>query len=163
MNNTHNPLAELDDLDDLRQDTPATADEALLDLDELLAESVTLANAKRAKAKGQKLTPEQSDLLEANRIVEQADYWKLVTCYAHFVEVECGCGGLKETRFEGWYSYETQRRGTGRRLVQVPRRGECPAFAVKTKRVVGGCLHCAPKDLPVATNADLDLLKLLGA
>ena len=63
-------LGDLDDLDELLEEstrtvTAETVDD-LDDLDQLLAESTDLANARRAKATGRKLSAEQSALLESN-------------------------------------------------------------------------------------------------
>lgn len=132
-----------------------------LDLDDLLEESTQLAEAKRNAKLGRRLTADQADLLEANRQAAEADVWEDLCTIGHVTKVSCACGNhFRE--FHGWYKYQEQRRGNGRRLVQSDDHEGLPASYYLTERTTKWCQDCAPVDLPLAEPGDLDLLATLG-
>ena len=117
-------LGNLDDLDELLEEstrtvTAKTVDD-LDDLDQLLTESTDLANARRAKATGRKLSAEQAALLESNRLAAEAELWITQHQIAHVTVTTCTCGRTWQD-FSGWYAYQTQRKGTGRCLLKIAR------------------------------------------
>lgn len=130
-------------------------------LDQLLGESVKIADAKKAVKTGRKLSAEQSETLEANRLAEAANVWHDIEVYAHIVHTSCECGNHFKA-FNGWYKYQEQRRGGGRRLVRADDHEGLPASQYNTEQVVAYCHACAPTTLPKATSADLDILSTLG-
>lgn len=158
------PFPDLDDLDDLdelleestRTVTAKTVDD-LDDLDQLLAESTDLANARRAKATGRKLTTEQAVLLESNRLAAEAELWITQFCVAHTTSEFCTCGAVHEG-FAAWYAYQIQRNNKSRRLLRIPRAEPFrPASRYHTQHYVGACPKCIAY-LPQLTVDDLDLL-----
>lgn len=154
-------LGNLDDLDELLEEstrtvTAKTVDD-LDDLDQLLAESTDLANARRAKATGRKLTTEQAALLESNRLAAEAELWLTQFCIAHTTIEFCTCGAVHEG-FAAWYAYQIQRNNKGRRLLRIPRAEQfMPASRYHTQHDVGACPKCIAS-LPQLTVDDLDLL-----
>ena len=154
-------LGNLDDLDELLEEstrtvTAKTVDD-LDDLDQLLAESTDLANAKRAKATGRKLSAEQAALLESNRLAAEAELWLTQFYVAHTTIEFCACGAIHEG-FAAWYAYQTQRNKAGRRLLRVPRAEQgMPASRYHTQHDVSAC-HMCVASLPQLTVDDLDLL-----
>lgn len=143
----------LDPLDD--------TDSGDFSLDALLGESVKIADAKKAVKTGRKLSAEQADLLEANRQAEAINIWHDIEAYAHIVHTSCECGNHFQA-FNGWYKYQEQRRGGGRRLVRADDHEGLPCLQFNTEQVVAYCHACAPTGLPKATSDDLDLLSTLG-
>lgn len=131
------------------------------DLDQLLGESVKISDAKKAVKTGRKITAEQADLLEANRQAEALNIWHDLEAYAHIVHTSCDCGNHFQN-FNGWYKYQEQRRGGGRRLVRADDHEGLPASQFNTEQVVAYCHACAPTGLPKATSDDLDILSTLG-
>ena len=154
-------LGNLDDLDELLEEstrtvTTKTVDD-LDDLDQLLAESTDLANAKRAKATGRKLSAEQAALLESNRLAAEAELWRTQFFVAHTTIEFCTCGAIHEG-FAAWYAYQIQRNKSGRRLLRVPRAEQgMPASRYHTQHDVSAC-HMCVASLPQLTVDDLDLL-----
>jgi len=131
------------------------------DLDDLLGESLDIAKAKRDLRQGRKLTEDQKDTLKANDIAVEVNVWQDQTVYCHTELVTCECGH-KNKVFRGWYKYQTQRKGTGRRLVETEDHENLPAGAYFTERSVTWCEVCGPEDLNIATLATLDILSTLG-
>lgn len=161
---SHTDQSLLDDLADLLEESlqpAANALDELADLDVLLAESTKLAGARKAKATGRKLTTEQNDLLEANQLAEELQTWQPVEVFAHVVKTVCACGNRFDD-FRGWYRFDQQRRGSGRRLIRVPAKGDVPAKQYITETVVPHCHACAPVGLQVVGKGYLDLLANLG-
>lgn len=138
-----------------------TPDDDFDTLDQLLGESVKIADAKKAVKTGRKLSAEQSETLEANRLAEAANIWHDIEVYAHIVHTSCECGNHFKA-FNGWYKYQEQRRGGGRRLVRADDHEGLPASQFNTEQVVAYCHACAPTGLPKATSDDLDILSTLG-
>lgn len=130
-------------------------------LDALLGESVKLSDARKAAKTGRKLSAEQSDLLEANRLAEAVNIWQDQEVYAHVTHTSCSCGNHFQV-FGGWYKYQTQRRGNGRRLIRAEDHEDLPAGQYNTEATVAWCHACAPTGLPGASALDLDLLATLG-
>jgi len=163
---THfNPLAEsFDDIDQLLEESEqavkATDVSSLDDLDLLLEESTTLANAKRAKAQGRKLSAEQAALLENNRLAAEAELWITQHFVAHVTVTTCTCGSLWQD-FSGWYAYQTQRKASHRRLLKVakPDGGQARSQFI-SRHTSDYCPKCVA-GLPLATS-DLDLLRTLA-
>ena len=130
----------------------------ITDLDALLVESLAISDAKRAAARGSKLTREQTDLLEVNRLAEELTIWETHRTYAVVREVSCECG-RHFSEFLGWYDFQRQRRAGGRRLLRVP---EGPADARYTVRAnAEWCPACLPP-LPPAHQDECALLASLG-
>ena len=134
-----------------------------LDLDELLTESVQLADAKRAKATGRKLTAEQSELLAANSLAEELELWEDLEVYAVVAEVHCDCGACSQ-QFRGWFvAQERIRGGKGRRLVRQEDHGGLPASVYRIREETLWCVECLMKEeLPTSSPEDFDLLESLG-
>ena len=146
--------------EDSRTVTAGTVED-LSDLDTLLEESTALASVRKARRQGRKLTAEQSDLLESNRLAAEINQWQGQAVYAHIVRTSCECGNHYDD-FRGWYHYETQRKGGGRRLIRKDCPEGLPASQYITEAVVEYCAACAVRGLPVAGLANCDLLGTLG-
>lgn len=158
-------LPDFDDLEELVAESirtvTASTVEDLDDLDALLEESTAIARAKRARRQGRKLTAEQNDLLESNRLAAEINQWQGQAVYAHIVRTSCECGNCYDD-FRGWYHYETQRKGGGRRLIRKDCHEGLPASQYVTEAITPYCQACAPQGLPTATLDDLDILLSLG-
>lgn len=140
---------------------PNDLNDDLNDLESLFAESVTLANARKAKSKGAQLSLEQREILESARIAAEANIWQGQAVYAHVIRTSCQCGHCTET-FAGWYEYQVQRKGNGRRLVSVPKAEETlHASRYTSEEAVEICEKCLPA-LPHTPSQDCDLLTTLG-
>lgn len=166
MNNAKGDnLENFDDIEELLDEDSRTVTAAevedLSDLDTLLEESTAIAQARKARRQGRKLTAEQSDLLESNRLAAEINQWQGKAVYAHIVRTSCKCGNHFDD-FRGWYHYETQRKGGGRRLIRKDCREGLPASQYVTEAVTPYCPACAPQGLPTATLDDLDILLSLG-
>ena len=159
MDSSFDDLEEL--LDEESRTITAAEVEDLSDLDQLLDESTALASARKAQRQGRKLTAEQSDLLESNRLAAEINQWQGQAVYAHIVRTSCECGNHYND-FRGWYHYETQRKGGGRRLIRKDCREGLPASQYVTEAITSYCPACAPQGLPTATLEDLDILSSLG-
>ena len=162
---THHQQNDFDDIEELLDEDSRTITasevEDLSDLDTLLEESTALASARKAQRQGRKLTVEQSDLLESNRLAAEINQWQGQAVYAHIVRTSCQCGHHYDD-FRGWYHFETQRKGGGRRLLRKDCHEGLPASQYVTEAVVPYCHACAPQGLPTATLEDLDILGSLG-
>lgn len=163
-NNAQTP-EDFDDLEELMDESTrtvaATEVDDLEDLDQLLEESTAIAKAKKDKAQGRKLTSEQNELLIANHLAAEANLWEAKEVYAHVVKSSCQCGNHFED-FRGWYQYQEQRRGGGRRLIRCDDHDGLPAARYVTEEVTAYCHACGPVGLPTAGIADCDLLEALG-
>lgn len=129
----------------------------LLDLDDLLEESTSLASARRAAKQGRKLTLEQAEILEANQLAEEMELWQPEAVYAHIVDTACSCGNHFQD-FRGWYALEVRKNGRGQRLVRRDDHGDLPAMQYTTEAQVGWCHACASQELEQATILDCELL-----
>lgn len=163
-------LAPFDDLEELVAESTrtvtASAVEDLEDLDALLEESTALAGAKRAQKQaqkqGRKLTAEQADTLESNRLAEQMQVWEPVEVVAHFVHTTCSCGH-EFRRFNAWYKLLKHRRQDSRRLVRCDDREGLPASQHITQETVGYCHEClGGAGLPAADLEEHTMLTSLG-
>lgn len=157
-------LDSFDDLEELVAESTRTVTastvEDLDDLDTLLEESTAIADAKRAQKQGRKLTAEQADILESNRLAAEAELWITQHQIAHVTMTTCTCGRTWQD-FSGWYAYQTQRKGTGRCLLKIAHPTDfCPRSQFISRRTSDYCPDCV-SGLPVAP-ADLDLLTALG-
>lgn len=135
----------------------------VLDLDDLLTESVQLADAKRAKATGRKLTAEQSEILAANALAEELELWEDQEVFALVAEVQCNCGACSQ-QFRGWFvAQERIRGGKGRRLVRQEDHGGLPASVYRIREEAIWCVECLGKEgLPFAAPEDFPPLESLG-
>lgn len=154
-------LDSFDDLEELVAESTRTVTastvEDLDDLDTLLEESTAIADAKRAQKQGRKLTAEQADILESNRLAAEAELWRTQFYVAHTTIEFCACGAIHEG-FAAWYAYQIRRNNKGRRLLRVPRAEQgMPASRYHTQHDVGAC-HMCVASLPQLTVDDLDLL-----
>lgn len=159
------PDSDFDDLEELMDEstrtTKASEVEDLDDLDSLLEESTAIASAKKAKNQGRKLTLEQQEILQSNHLAAEANLWEGKEVYAHVAKTSCNCGHHFED-FRGWYQYQEQRRGGGRRLIRTDCHEGLPAARYVTEVTVAYCSVCSQSGLPDATAADCDLLEALG-
>lgn len=150
----------------LKQDGPQNAipsSESLDDLDDLLSESVEIATAKKLQKQGRQLSVQQKELLEANKIAAEIERWEAKDVYAHVCLVYCSCGSISE-QFRGWYQYQEQKYGKGRRLIKTPDHDDLPAMKYTTEEVVTHCNEClAEADLNETELGNCDLLETLGA
>jgi len=132
------------------------------DLDALLEESTAIANAKRAQKQGRKLTAEQADILEANRLAEQMQVWEPVEAVAHFIHTTCFCGH-EFRRFNAWYKLLEHRRQDSRRLVRCDDHEGLPSSQYITQEQVGYCHECLSNvGLPPANLEEHSVLTSLG-
>ena len=166
MRSVKGELPDFDDLEELVAESTRTVTastvEDLDDLDALLEESTALAGAKRAQKQGRKLTDEQSELLEANRLAEQMQVWEPVEAVAHFIHTTCSCGH-EQRRFNSWYKLLEHRRQDSRRLVRCDDHEGLPASQYVTREAVGYCHKClGTAGLPFADAEDLSILTSLG-
>ena len=160
------PLADFDDLEELVAESSRTVTastvEDLDDLDALLEESTALAGAKRAQKQGRKLTAEQSELLEVNRLAAEMLMWEERWAVAHFIHTTCTCGS-QHLRFSGWYRLLEHRRQNSRRLVRYPDHGGLPASQHTTQEHVAYCHEClGSAGLPPADLTEFPILSSLG-
>jgi hypothetical protein len=160
------PLPDFDDLEELVAESTRTVTastvEDLDDLDALLEESTALAGAKRAQKQGRKLTAEQADLLESNRLAEQMQVWEGVEAIAHFIHTTCSCGH-EFRRFNSWYKLLEHRRQDSRRLVRCDDHEGLPASQHITQEAVGYCHECLGNvGLPAADWGEHPMLASLG-
>lgn len=130
------------------------------DLDALLAESTKLASARKAKVTGRKLSPEQVSALDSAQAQADRMLWTGVKAFAHVAETLCSCG-CRSLEFRGWYHFEVQPRGTGKRLIRRDGKSDLPSSLYLTQTLQSQCVECLPP-LPVAGLADCDLLQTLG-
>lgn len=133
----------------------------LSDLDLLLEESVALADARRAKTSGRKLTQTQAEILEANALAEAQERWESQEVYAWIAEKRCVCGGRHKV-FQGWYIWQTLRKGEGQRLIAAEGHEGLPAAVYQSEEEVQWCLDCAPEGLPLVGAEQCELLEELG-
>lgn len=160
------PLPDFDDLEELVAESTRTVTastvEDLDDLDALLEESTALADAKRAQKQGRKLTAEQADILESNRLAEETQVWEPVEAVAHFIHTTCSCGH-ESRRFSAWYKLLKHRRQDSSRLVCCDDHEGLPASQYVTREAVGYCNEClGAVGLPFADAEDLSILTSLG-
>ncbi len=132
-------------------------------LDDLLGESVALAQAKRAKQLGRKLSEGQKTVLSDFAIQQHEAAWEPQAVVAHFRETECSCGELVRS-FSGWYLYERHRRQVGSiRLSRfaglIPQ--ELPRFSHTSQHTTGECVCCLAVPTP-ANLVDFPALSELG-
>ena len=159
-------LPDFDDLEELVAESTRTVTastvEDLDDLDALLEESTAIAGAKRAQKQGRKLTDEQAELLEANRLAEQMQVWEPVEAVAHFIHTTCSCGrGFR--RFNAWYKLLKHRRQDSSRLVRCNDHEGLRSSQYVTHEEVGYCNEClGAVGLPLADAEDLPILTSLG-
>lgn len=159
-------LDSFDDLEELVAESTRTVTastvEDLDDLDALLEESTALAGAKRAQKQGRKLTAEQADIIESNRLAEQMQVWEGVAAVAHFVHTTCSCGH-EQRRFNAWYKLLEHRRQDSRRLVRCDDHEGLPASQHITQETVGYCSEClGGVGLPAADLEKHPMLASLG-
>lgn len=134
----------------------------LLELDDLLSESVEIAQARRAAKTGKRLTQEQAELLEANQLAIDREVWTDVLAVAHFVEVECACGEAHR-KFGGWYVLQQHKRwGASRKLVRAGDHRGLPMHQYSTQELVSFCAQCLHATMPVISQAELPMLSAFG-
>lgn len=136
-----------------------------ISLDDLLAESTTLAEAKRAVAQKRRLTPEQEAVLEANNLAADAAIWRDGKKYLVIESLWCeGCGDNYQALL-GQFTYQEQRGASklhSRRLLKTSDVADAPDALYFVNREVKQCAYCAvPHDLPLASEDECDLLKCL--
>ena len=161
MDNQDNNNNLLDDMADIVEEQGLTAKASdvddMSDLEALLAESMEVAAAKKSKAQGRKLTGDQSELLEANRLAAEAAQWEEEVVVAHFVQTTCSCGETHKA-FDGWFQALRHRRTSATRLSRLESYEGQPALAHVTEKQAEFCAVCLeavglfpldPDDFPV--------------
>ena len=135
----------------------------IIDLDDLLKESVLLASAKKAKAQGRKLHSNQSAAIVQMIRFEDKARWETKAIYIHERLTVCTCLHTSDT-FMGYYAYQEARHGTARRLERVEEFEDTFLPSVFTTRNdVFNCMNCIEHDpLKNATIYDCDLLQELA-
>lgn len=166
MQSVKRELPDFDDLEELVTESTRTVTastvEDLDDLDALLEESTAIASAKRAQKQGRKLTAEQADILESNRLAGQMQVWEPVEVVAHFIHTTCSCGH-EFRRFNAWYKLLKHRRQDSTRLVRTNDHEGLPSSQYITQEKVGYCHEClGAVGLPFADAEDLPMLASLG-
>ncbi len=166
MQSVKEELPDFDDLEELVAESTRTVTastvEDLDDLDALLEESTALAGAKRAQKQGRKLTAEQAEILESNRLAEQMQVWEPVGAVAHFIHTTCSCGH-EARRFNAWYKLLKHRRQDSSRLVRCNDHEGLRSSQYVTHEAVGYCNEClGTVCLPFANAEDLPILTSLG-
>lgn len=146
----------------MQQQTPSPSPS--LDLDDLLQESLELADAKLAARRGKKLTSAQSEILSANSAALHFESWRGYMLICHVELTTCACGCAWEG-FGGWYEYQVNRREESRQmLVRVG--GDLPPLPrqkYQTVLEVSACDQCAPwAELPLASVEQLPMLESFG-
>jgi hypothetical protein len=133
------------------------------DLDDLLQESVAIAGAKKAKNQGRKLSADQLETLENNRLAAEAAQWNPTGAVAHLIESRCECGAV-HTRFSSWYIITEHRKHSDqRRLTQSKGHDGLGAFQHTTIEIVECCHECLGAiGLPFAQIEVSPLLTSLG-
>lgn len=132
------------------------------DLDQLLNESLAVAEAKRSQKLGRRLNADQQLALEANAAAERFVTWKTVACIAHIELTVCKCGAGFEL-FSSWYRLETSKREHGKQQLTAlaePLEG-FPRSQYRTMREVPACSDCLP-DLPATNEVEFPILESLG-
>ena len=166
MQSIKGELPDFDDLEELVAESTRTVTastvEDLDDLDALLEESTALAGAKRAQKQGRKLTDEQNELLEANRLAEQMQVWEPVEAVAHFIHTTCSCGHSFR-RFNAWYKLLKHRRQDSSRLVRCNDHEGLRSSQHITQETVGYCHECLGNvGLPATDLEEHPMLASLG-
>lgn len=147
--------------------TPSSVEvlEPELDLDDLLSESLELADARRASRQGRKLTEAQAETLAANSAALHFESWRSYMLICHVELTTCSCGCAWEG-FGGWYEYQVNRRDESRQMLQRVESSELPTLPrqkFQTLLEVQACDQCAPwKDLPLADPQQLPMLESFG-
>lgn len=160
--------AELDSCDrydllaaESEQDTAADGGEDFADLDDLLADAVQVAEARKlAKKQGTKASA------EVRAIIREADAemsWEPVYAIARFVEQHCTCGG-SHRRFDSWFIVSQHRREAGsKRFLRSDSHNGLPAWQYVAGEEVTDCAEClAEAALPFATIDQLMGVDALG-
>lgn len=137
--------------------------DADLDLDSLLTESVKLADARKAAKKGAKLTAEQQELIDNNRLAEEMQLWQDIAVYAHMQESLCDCGNCYKD-FQGFYLLQRRRFGKSDRLIRV----DSPVEGLEVRKFLtyalsDHCYECVDAFFPDTSPADCSLLSSLGS
>lgn len=143
---TASSLDELDPLAGFDEEVPEPPlppdDEAEgLDLDALLTESLTQADARKRARQGKTLSPADRRIVED---IERTLHWSPVAQVALFKVYRCENCGEEQTSFVGWYTVLRHRREADSRrlsLSQVRLKG-IPAFAYHARESVTECPHC---------------------
>lgn len=166
MQSVKGELPDFDDLEELVAESTRTVTastvEDLDDLDALLEESTAIADAKRARKQGRKLTAAQAEILDSNRLAEQMQVWEPVEAVAHFIHTTCSCGH-EARRFNSWYKLLEHRRQDSRWLVRCDDHEGLPASQHITQETVGYCHECLGNvGLPAADLEELPMLASLG-
>lgn len=133
------------------------------DLDSLLSESVELADARRQAKKGGKLTQDQIELLDANKLAEEMQLWQDVAMFAHLTESLCDCGNCFKD-FNGWYKLQRRRGKQSERLIKVDETdSSLESKQYLTYALVSHCYECVEDTLEHADADDCALLTSLGS
>lgn len=164
-----NPFEELfDDREQIEEEAALDASleniNSLEDLETLLEESVTLHKAKRAKAQGRRLDPDQLDAIARARLMEEVEVWQTEAEIAVNEQRTCTYCHSVSSMFLGWYAAQRHRRNHSARLTLVAK----PTVAREWLRQhwvissIEGCCDCLPT-LRVASVAEFPLLSSLGS
>ena len=111
------------------------------DLDALLKSSMALADAKRCKKAGRKLTLEAQELLDANALASNMIVWKDIAALAHFVTNVCSCG-KSTTYFNSWYIVSNKKGSTAKKLTRSDSSNNLEQQAYHSFELKPNCKHC---------------------
>ncbi len=133
------------------------------DLDSLLSEAITLADARKAVRKSagkRQIDPALADIVQA---ADAALTWLPEYTVARFAETHCTCGA-SHRRFDGWFVVSQHRRDPhARRFVRSDSHHDLPAWQYTAVEEVDFCGECVSEfALPHATIDQLTGIDALG-
>lgn len=132
------------------------------DLDSLLSDSVRLAHAKRDKAQGRKLKPDQQASLDLARAMEEINAWEPIRAVVYFQSTTCTCGNSWK-EYQGTYLHSQHRRTKADRLTRKSVDAGLPEHEYWTHRVTLGCAECVGAQVRSAISvSDLPILSSLS-
>ncbi len=139
------------DLDLLEEPTVEEAHPETLDLDSLLLEAVSLAEAKKTSRKSGKprQDPALADIAQA---AEAALVWVAEYAVAKFTETHCSCGASHRA-FDGWFVVSNHKRDPhAKRFIRSADHHDLPSWQYTSLQEVDYCTDCVSElDLPRAT------------
>lgn len=171
----HTPRQEdkfLDDREELLEEQEAeesgeevrekiSAVDDLDDLEDLLLESVTTANAKKAKNQGRKLDASQLEALSRMAAFEEAAAWEGQLAVLHFIHTSCSCGSTN-SRCSRLYELHQHRKSNAQKLTQVAT-SSLPTSRYDSIETVTFCDDCLNADqLSSVLGTAYPLLRSLG-
>lgn len=130
------------------------------DLESLLAESVKLAAARKAKQMNKKLTTAQVIALDDARIIQEAARWDTLLTFRHDIIEECKCGSV-HVALGGYFEIKRERRLHTTRMLRVGR-PETTTHSFMQKIELAECPMCVTQDdLTVVTIEEFPIIASL--